>query len=277
METIIDFLIQNSQVLNIVFLVTIVLMVALFILSVVAPYGKITKTLPLTIMFHPKENMDLDLQSVGYAMMHTTWLARISHYTIFLDALVWFILFSSIHWSLSLVALFAMIYQSARIGENAFTISFLLIGMIYFASSIFLVDVLNSLVVSSSIFSSPAWLVSIAMLIASGIIRFVGHFAEPAPPMMLDDTDQFVKITPKTINYKLAIMPIYGYVAEFSSGLPNRLFTVQVSYIYQLISRMKPTKTMSWKNVNQHAFEIFNGGYGKDERLNDYYQVISKK
>jgi len=170
-----------------------------------------------------------------------------------------------------------MIYQSARIGENAFTISFLLIGMIYFASSIFLVDVLNSLVVSSSIFSSPAWLVSIAMLIASGIIRFVGHFAEPAPPMMLDDTDQFVKITPKTINYKLAIMPIYGYVAEFSSGLPNRLFTVQVSYIYQLISRMKPTKTMSWKNVNQHAFEIFNGGYGKDERLNDYYQVISKK
>jgi hypothetical protein len=83
MEQILDFLFQNSQVLNITFLVTIVLMVALFVLSIAAPYGKITKTLPLTIMFHPKENLDLDLQSVGYAMMHTTWLARISHYTIF--------------------------------------------------------------------------------------------------------------------------------------------------------------------------------------------------
>jgi hypothetical protein len=277
MDTILDFLAQNSQVLNIVFGVTIVLMVALFILSVVAPYGKITKTLPLTIMFHPKENMDLDLQSVGYAMMHTTWLARISHYTIFLDAFVWFILFSSIHWSLSVVALFAMIYQSAKIGENAFTISFLLIGMAYFVSSIFLVDLLNGLAASTSLFNSPAWLVAISILMASGVIRFLGHFAEPAPPMMLDDSDKFVKITPKTVNYKLALMPFYGYVAEFSSGLPNRLFTVQVSYIYQLISKMKPTKTMSWKNVNQHAFEIFNGGYGKDERLGDYYQAISKK
>jgi hypothetical protein len=277
MEQILDFLFQNSQVLNITFLVTIVLMVALFVLSIAAPYGKITKTLPLTIMFHPKENLDLDLQSVGYAMMHTTWLARISHYTIFLDAFVWFMLFASVHWSLSLIALFAMIYQSAKIGENAFTISFLLIGMAYFASSIYMVDLLNGLAASTSVFSSPAWLISIAILMTSGVIRFLGHFLEPAPPMMLDNSDKFVKITPKTINYKLALMPVYGYVAEFSSGLPNRLFTVQVSYIYQLLSKMKPTKTMSWKNVNQHAFEIFNGGYGKDERLGDYYQAITKK
>lgn len=272
-----DFLIQNNQTLNIIFLVTVILMIGLFILSIVAPYGKITKTLPLTLMFHPKENLDLDLQSVGYAMMHTTWLARISHYTIFVDAFLWFMLFSSIHWSLSLIVLFGMVYQTAKIGENSFTIAFLVMGMIYFSSSILLVNALNVHTGSSPLLLSAGWLVPVFGLIASGLIRFVGHFAEPAPPMMLDDSDKFVKITPKTINYKLALMPIYGYVAEFSSGLPNRLFTVQVNYLYQLFSKMKPTKTMTWKNVNEHAFEVFNNGYNKDERLNDYYHVVNKK
>ena len=71
-------------------------MVLLFLISMIAPYGKIAKVLPLTIMFNPKENLDLDLQSVGYAMMHTTWLARISHYTIFIDAFFWFMMPTSV-------------------------------------------------------------------------------------------------------------------------------------------------------------------------------------
>ena len=72
-------------------------------------------------------------------------------------------------------------------------------------------------------------------------------------------------------------MPIYGYVAEFASGLPNRLFTVQVNYLYQQVLRLKPNQTMSWKSVNDKAFQIFRGGYKEDERLNEYYTLVSQK
>jgi len=268
MDAIMNFLIENAHWMNIVWWVTIVLMIGLFALSIFAPYGKITKILPLTIMFNPRENLNLDIQSVGYAMMHTTWLARISHYTIFIDAFFWFIIFNYFSPILGAVVLMAMTYQASKIGEKAFTLSFLILGVAFYAGSVWM---------GASMGWSNAWLVAIGVLMSSGMIRFVGHWAEPAPPLMLDDSDKFVKILPKTVNYKLALMPIYGYVAEFSSGLPNRLFTVQVNYLYQLILRLKPTKTLSWKAINERAFKIFRGGYFTDEYMTEYYNLVTEE
>lgn len=268
MNAFLDFLAQNAGWLNITWWVTIAAMVGLFIISIARPYGKIAKTLPLTIMFRPKENLDLDFQSVGYAMMHTTWLARISHYTIFIDAFFWFVIFNYFSPVLGILILLLMIYQGSRIGERAFIIAFLTTGVIFYAGSLALI---------STIGASSAWLLSIVVLMLGGIIRLIGHSAEPAPPMMLDDSDQFVKINHKTVNWKLFVTPIYGYVAEFASGLPNRLFAVQVNYIYQMFSRLNfsPKKTLSWDTIHEKATKIFKGGYAEDEDLTKYYDMVN--
>lgn len=266
MEAILNILSANAAWLNIVWWVTIGLMVVLFLMSVIAPYGKITKIFPLTIMFHPKENLDLDLQSVGYAMMHTTWLARISHYTIFIDAFFWFIVFNYFSPVLGAAVLGLMIYQAAMIGERAFTVSFTVLGILFFGLSLWM---------GFAIGWNSAWLIAIAVLMISGVVRLIGHSSEPAPPMMLDDTDRFVKVNAKTFNWKIVVMPVYGYVAEFASGLPNRLFTVQVNYLYQALLRFQPSKTLSWSRVNEKARKIFRSGYLTDERLGEYYQIVS--
>lgn len=237
-------------------------------MSWIAPYGRITRVLPLTIMFNPRENLDLDLQSVGYAMMHTTWLARISHYTIFIDAFLWFIIFNSFSNILGAIVLMLMTYQSSKIGEQAFTLTFLLLGVAFYSLS---------LLVGNAIGWEGAWLISISVLMLTAVIRLIGHSTEPAPPMMLDASDQFVPVKPRTMNWKLAIMPIYGYVAEFASGLPNRLFTVHVNFIYQQVLRLKPKQTMSWSSINERAFRIFRSGYKSDERMGDYYNQVNEK
>lgn len=250
-------------------------MFCLYFIAIIAPYSKIAKVLPLTIMFNPKENIDLDLQSVGYALLHSTWLAQISHYTIFIDAFFWFVLLGSVHWGLSLLALLVMVYQGFRIGEKWFGISFIGVGLLFFVGSFWVVESLNTLAGASyTLFTSPAWLVAVFVLLLGGLIRFVGHFAEPAPPMLLDDSDQFVKITPKTANWKLLLMPIYGFVAEFSSGLPYRLFIVQVNYLYQRFAGVTPQHTQTWTSINERAKQAFEGGYTQDEQLGQYYKTV---
>ena len=276
MDFILSILAENSSLLNGFFALTIFLMCGLFLLSILAPYSKVTTVLPLTIMFNPKKNLDLDLQSVGYALLHSTWWAQISHYTIFIDAFFWFVLLACIHWSLAAAALAVMIYQALRIGEKWFSISFIALGTTFFVLSLLTVNSLNTAVAFESLSTSPAWLVAVSVLLLGGLIRFSGHIFEPAPPMMLDDSDKFVKILPKTVNWKLILMPIYGFVAEFASGLPYRLFIVQVNYLYQKITNIKPTKTQSWTRINERADKAFKGGYKTDEQLANYYHTVMK-
>ena len=276
MDFILSILAENSSLLNGFFATTILLMCGLFLLSILAPYSKITTVLPLTIMFNPKKNLDLDLQSLGYALLHSTWLGQISHYTIFIDAFFWFVLLVCIHWSLGLLALAVMMYQAFRIGEKWFSISFIALGTLFFVLSLLTVNSLNTMATFESLSTSPAWLIAIFVLLLGGLIRFFGHIFEPAPPMMLDDSDKFVKISPKTVNWKLILMPIYGFVAEFASGLPYRLFIVQVNYLYQKITNIQPTKTQSWSRINERANKAFKNGYTADEQLGNYYHTVMK-
>ena len=52
--------------------------------------------------FQWRRNLDLDFQSVTYAAYHTNALSRGSHLTLGLEAVAWFTLIASIHWSLNL-------------------------------------------------------------------------------------------------------------------------------------------------------------------------------
>ena len=272
MEHIIDFLFKQASIINIFWWSTIACSLLILIVSIYYPFSKLAKQFPLTIMFSPKVN--LDLQSVGYAMMHSTWLGRISHYTIFWDAFFWFVICSCVHWSLSLVLLLLMVYQGIKIGEASFTRAFVGMGIVYFVLSLITVKYLNG-GASGAIFTSPAWLISVVVLMLGGIIRFVGHFREHAPPLLLDDTDKFVKLNFKSANSKLFLVSFYGYVAEFASGLPSRLFAVQVNYFNQNLFRIKPKKLESWNKVYTQAQDVLKNGYKKDERLRDYYNNIN--
>lgn len=263
---VVDWLIRNANWIGVAWWVTLALMAALFALAIVAPYSKVTKALPLTVMFNPRENLNLNLQSVCYAMTHTTWMGRISHLTIAVDAFLWFVVLNHISPILGLAMLALMAHQASAIGEQTFSISFLLLGAVFYAGSLWLGHALGWY---------GAWLVSIAVLMTDGMIRFVGHWTEPAPPFLLDDSDQFIPITPRTANWKLALMPVYGYVAEVASGLPNRLFAVQVNYLCQCILGLRPKKTLSWEAINERAAGILSGGYRADEWMARYHDLVT--
>lgn len=266
MDTLLNFLLDNSFIINAIWWITIGAMALLFLISYLFPYKKIAKVLPLTIMFNPKENLDLNFQSVGYEMMHTTFLARSTHYTIFVDAFLWFVVFTAIHPIVGILALVLMAYQSMKIGEISFTVSFIFIGILYFSLALLINLVLPAAMV---------WVVATTALLFTAFLRFIGHLTEPAPPLLLEESDQFVKISLKNLNWKVLIMPFYGFVAEFASGLPSRLFIVQVNFFNQMLLGLKPKNIASIKSIKEKAKEVNLFGYNKEEKLDEYYHSIN--
>lgn len=70
MQNFIDLLHANESIIQILWWSTIGCMIVLYLLSNFAPANIIGKILPLHTVFKPKKNVDLDFQSVGYAMLH---------------------------------------------------------------------------------------------------------------------------------------------------------------------------------------------------------------
>ena len=119
-----------------------------------------------------------------------------------------------------------------------------------------------------------AVLVAKVVLMMGGFIRMLGHSAELVPPLLLNKSDQFVKLSSKNINYKIPLVVLIGYIGEFASGLPTRLFPVQVNYLYQTIFRVNPHKTLSWKEIDSSSKEVLTGGYSKLHKLGNYYNSV---
>ena len=69
--------------------------------------------------FQWRRNLDLDFQSVTYAAYHTNALSRGSHLTLGLEAVAWFTLIASIHWSLNLALLLVLAWQAFRFPRAA--------------------------------------------------------------------------------------------------------------------------------------------------------------
>lgn len=262
----IDFLQANSSLIQTIWWITIGSMILLYLATNLVPANIIGRLLPLHTVFEPRKNLDLDFQSIGYAMLHKSWFSRITHYTIFIDAFFWFMVFQYWHWSIPLVILGLMILQSALIGEKKFTISFIIAGSAVYGVSLYLGGLLGW---------QNAYLVSITGLMAGGLIRAIGHWPDPIPPMVLDQSDKFVRLTPKTVNWKIGVLVYVGYIAEFGSGLPNRLLPVQVNYLYQLFTRIKPEKTLAWREIEDQASAAFEHGYSALAELREYYETVN--
>ena len=256
-----------ETIINQLWLFTITAMVALYILCNVLPDRIAGHFLPLHNVFKPHTNVDLDFQSIGYAMLHTKWVTRITHYTIIIEVLLWFVIFQSWHWSIPFIVLTAILVQSVFIGDIKFGLCFIIMGTVTLMGGNYAIRILGM---------HDAVLLSEVVLMTGGLVRMIGHSAEPMPPLLLDKTDQFVKLTSDNINYKIPLVAVIGYVAEFSSALPNRLFPVQVNYLYQTIFRVNPKATLPWRQIEVSAKSVLTGGYSKLDALHTYYNGIMK-
>ncbi len=109
-----------------------------------------------------------------------------------------------------------------------------------------------------------------------GLLRMLSHSAELIPPLLVNKSDQFEKLTARNFNWKVPLSSVIGYVGEFGSGLPNRILPVQVNYLYQTVFGLKPDTTLPWTAVEAAAQKVLTGGYSQLSALRKYYNSVAK-
>jgi hypothetical protein len=261
----INWLANYATIINQIWVFTLISTVVLYILCNVLPDKIVGQFLPLHNVFKPETNIDLDYQSIGYTLLHTTWATRITHSTIIIEAVLWFVIFESWHWSIPFIALSLILIQSVFIGDKKFGLFFILIGMATFVGAIFTIQFLGV---------DNAILLSKVVLMIGGLMRMLSHSAELIPPLLVNKTDQFEKLTAKNFNWKVLLSSPIGYIGEFGSSLPNRILPIQVNYIYQTIFGINPESTLPWVEVQISANKVLVGGYSKLKSLQKYYQSV---
>ncbi|MCP9764687.1 hypothetical protein [Lacihabitans soyangensis] len=261
-------IIKNYEAfINLAWNVTITLTVLLYLLCNLLPDNLTGKLLPLHNVFKPETNIDLDYQSIGYTLLHTTWATRITHSTIIIEAVLWFVIFESWHWSIPFVFLALMVIQSIFIGDRKFGFFFFIIGLLTFGAALFTIKFLGM---------PQAVLLAKTLLMLGGLMRMLSHSAELIPPVLVDSSDQFVKLTAKNFNLRVLLSSPIGYIGEFGSSLPNRILPVQVNYIYQKVFGFKPQTTLPWNEIKLSAQAVLIGGYSKLNALRKYYESVMK-
>lgn len=263
----INWITDFTMAVNYLWYFTITATVALYVVCNIMPDSIVGNILPLHLVFKPHTNVDLDFQSIGYAMLHTKWIARITHYTIIIDSMLWFVIFQSWHPSLPVIVLTVIAIQALFIGDKRFGLSFILMGLAVYAVSVYTIQ----------FFGMPHTLLfAKVFLMTGGLVRMIGHTVELMPPLLLERSDKFVKLTTKTVNWKIPVVAVIGYVAEFASALPTRLFPVQINFLYQRIFGVKPENTLPWKDIEESAKKALTGGYSELSTLRNYYQSVTK-
>lgn len=262
-----EFIKNYETFINQTWVITLTLTVVLYILCNVLPDHLTGKLLPLHNVFKPETNVDLDYQSIGYTLLHTTWATRITHSTIIFEAVLWFVVFESWHWSIPYICLALIVLQSIFIGDKKFGFFFFLVGSLTFVVALFAIQFLGMY---------QTVLLAKLLLMLGGLMRMLSHSAELIPPVLVDSSDQFVKLTSKNLNMRVLLSSPIGYIGEFGSSLPNRILPIQVNFIYQTVFGLKPKNNLAWHEVVATARKVLAGGYSKLGSLKSYYESVVK-
>jgi hypothetical protein len=262
-----NWLTNYASFINQFWIFTIFATLVLYIICNTLPDRIVGKYLPLHNVFKPQTNVDLDYQSIGYALLHTTWLTKLTHSTIVIEVVLWFIIFQSWHWSIVLLAFFLVALQSYYIGDKKFGLFFIFISLLTFGISFLTIRYLGK---------ENAILISKALLMLGGLMRMLSHSAELIPPILVDDSDKFQKLSLKNFNWRVLFSTPIGYLGEFGSSLPSRILPIQVNYLFQNVLRFKPQSIMPWSEVNASANKVLAGGYTKQNTLKNYYNSVIK-
>ena len=196
--------------------------------------------------FQVQRNLDLDFQSVTYAAYHTNALSRGSHLTLGAEAFAWFILIAQVHWSLTIATLLLLGWQAAELREPRFSVFLMLIWLAMAAGA-------TSLVQSTTL--SFDWRLPAGFLMACGVFRTLGHALEDIPPLIATREDRFVPLKEMPHPAKLLITLPAGYISEFVSAIPPRLFIVQAFYAFQKLG-YRPHNNLPWSEAAKIGSQV---------------------
>ncbi|VVH62705.1 hypothetical protein BSPWISOX_984 [uncultured Gammaproteobacteria bacterium] len=237
----------------------------LVILCLVIPPKIIGRTLPFFLAFWPSKNIQLDFQSVVYEALHRNSFNRIVHYSIFIDAFVWLLIVNSFWSGFLYIALLLFAIQTLLIKEIKFTIlaNLILLSILMILLTFFTHNYIEYLML---------W------TILSAALRLIGHIFEPLPPFLIDNSGQFSPMNITTLKklglFKtIALFPI-GFLAEFLSGQPHRLFLVQMNAITSKFYQHQ--HIMNWKSVVARGIKCCKEGIKQESLLKDYCRFFKK-
>jgi len=217
--------------------------------------------------FHPIYNTDITYQTVLYIALHEKSINLLSHLTIATDSIFWFIILLNMNYIVFPLFITLLLVQAYYIYRK--TPSFLFIILL-------LLSWLTSITCAYNIAEYIGWdlmeQVSIIFISISAFMRVITHSVEQIPPgvasiLYIDNKpkyDVFKKYKEKNLTLEkkswLLMCFLQGYIAEFISSLPCRLFIVHVFYLADMIGINIPS-IGSWKKLTEQAIAIRNNGW----------------
>jgi len=250
LDYILPFITMTSPFIEFIWQTTLVLMILLFLGCYSAPKFMV-RLQAMPWVFLPSWNVKLEFQSVLYAVFHTRWFSRLSHITFPIEQLAWFVLMFWVHPAFPLVAFALLSVQAVLIRERLFSLFLIAFWMLCVGVSYALFVYIDH---TFLLWSSKV------LLIAGGILRLIGHFVEPIPPMVQNDTDTFVPLSEFKFTGKTPFTIMFGYVSEFTSSLPFRLVIVQMYWLWQKLG-LRPKKLSDWSKCCEYALSIQEKGW----------------
>ena len=217
--------------------------------------------------FHPSFNTDVAYQTVLYIALHEKSINLLSHLTIASDSIFWFIILLNIHHVIFPIFSIILLLQAYSIYNKSNSLSFVIILLFSWITSIIL-----AYIIGNYIGWNTSQQISIIFISISAFLRVITHSVENMPPgvssiLYIDSKPKYdvfekYKQTNLTIDKKcwLFMCFLQGYIAEFISSLPCRLFIVHVFYLADMIGIDIPI-IGSWKKIKEHAASIRHNGW----------------
>lgn len=201
--------------------------------------------------FQPRYNLDLDFQAITYETYHGKHWSRGTHYALVPEQVAWFVLLAAWHPWLPVAALAGLSLQAVAMREHPFS-AILILSYASIAALGYAVLWLGGgqLIVPGAQ----------AFLLLAAALRVVGHASEPLPPMLLERTDRFTPLRDARLHPLMLLILVAGYVSEFASALPGRLFNVQV-YQFALALGYRPRRSSDRATLKNWSERIHRDGW----------------
>ncbi|APR87589.1 hypothetical protein A7982_12938 [Minicystis rosea] len=221
---------------------------AIFYVMLYATPGLLVRLQSMPWTSRPRDNLDLDLQTVIYATYHTRWLNHATHWLLIVDQVAWFVLFEHVHPAVAGAALALLAVQAVLLADRALAV---LLGLVWTACAA--VAFLARRAAGDA--AVPA---AEMFLMVSAALRVLGHAAEPLPPLMANPTTFFVPIRAMERRPIVLLFPIFGYLSELAAGLPFRLIVVQIAWLGR---RLGVGRALPWADAAAIARDIHARGW----------------
>lgn len=235
--------------------ISLVVMGVLYLLSAVAP--KLMEILVSNpYAFQVRHNMgpeSLEFQAVTYDAYHTNWYSRLSHEAGWLfESVGWLLVMYTWLGNVGVVLTLGVVWiQVYSFGEHPMSMHLVGVWLGLTAVAYGLLALLGV---------TAAYTVAVYTIVSFSTWRFLGHSIGPVPAGIVDD--KFHRYVWQTIpNIRVAFPMMFGYFAEFASGLPFRLTNVWLYMVLQDWLGYKPNRTISRTEIRDFSDGILDQGW----------------